>query len=64
MPKAEPEAVTKVTIRIFTRDYSRLQDLFPRQGAAKAIRELVRQYVQKVDRMTPAGPKLEVELDV
>lgn len=66
MPKAEAEDLKKVTLNLFKRDYSRLQDLYPVKGAAAAIRELVRQHIQKVDQRIAGKDlgKMEVELDV
>lgn len=65
MPKAEAESLRKVTLNLFARDYSRLQDLYPVKGAAAAIRELVRQHIQAVEQKIAARTeKLKGELDV
>lgn len=61
MPKAEPEELKKVTLNLFRKDYARLSDLFPQSGAAKAIRAIVRQYLQEFDRRTGEA-KLEVDI--
>lgn len=61
MPKAEAEELKKVTLNMYEKDYVRLGDLFPQSGAAKAIRAIVRQYLQEFDRRTGEA-KLEVDL--
>lgn len=41
--------VTKVTINLFEGDFGRLRDLHPRLGGSLVIRNLVRQYLKRVE---------------
>lgn len=46
------EPLTKVTLNLFSRDYERMQALYPQVGATVAIRTLVHQHVTKVEAKT------------
>jgi len=41
--------VVKVTINLFEGDFGRLRDLHPRLGGSLVIRNLVRQYLRRVE---------------
>lgn len=41
--------VEKVTMNLFTGDAEKLRDFFPRQGASFMVRNLVRNFIRKVE---------------
>lgn len=55
---AEGRDLQKHTLHLFSGDYERLNELFPRVKAAKVIRHLVRNLIKGVE-----GGKPDVEID-
>jgi len=49
MRKREDRAIYKHTLNLYKGDYVRLQDLYPRIGAAKAIRDIVHAHIRKIE---------------
>lgn len=41
--------ITKHTLNLFEGDYQRLQELYPKLGAGRAIREVVRSYLRRLE---------------
>lgn len=66
MKRASAEPLTKVTLNLFSRDYERMQELYPQIGATVAIRALVHQHVTKVEAKTArlVDPTLVNELEI
>ncbi len=61
MPKDEKgRDLQKHTLLLFEGDYARLNDLFPKPKAAKVIRHLVRDLIE---RTQGEKPNVEVDLD-
>lgn len=50
MPKA-PQGLTKIAIRIFDEDLERLKKYYPEIGYNVAIRTLVTQHLNKLDKL-------------
>lgn len=64
--RKESEDLVRVTLNLYERDYERLKELHPTIGAAKAIRQMVRNYLTRLDRQSAAAamvPTLEIELE-
>ena len=57
MSKDRPLKLYKM--RLFEGDFERLQTLFPQKGAGPAIRALVRQFIERVEK---SNKPLEIEL--
>jgi hypothetical protein len=58
----------KVTLNLHREDYERMKALYPTNGAAVAIRALVRQHIQSVDKRLAASrdalvPELDLEVE-
>lgn len=49
MRKREDHPIRKHTLNLFEGDYERLQMLFPKAGAGKIIRTLVRKFIVQVE---------------
>lgn len=57
--------LAKQTLTLFKGDVERLRDLFPRQGASFMIRNLVRQFLRKVEEdASLKTPPLNVSINV
>lgn len=64
--RSNTEPLTKVTLNLFSKDYERLQAMYPQVGATVAIRALVRQHVNRVEAKTSAmidDSGLDIELE-
>lgn len=60
MPKDElGRDLQKHTLHLFAGDFARLGELFPKAGASKVIRHLVRDLIKRTE-----GEKPDVEVDV
>jgi hypothetical protein len=51
--------ITKHTLFLFDGDYARLNELFPQAKAAKVIRKMVRNLIERVE-----GGKPDIEIDI
>lgn len=61
--RLEDRELQKVTMNLFRGDFERLQNLYPRSGAAKVVRLLVQSHIQTIDTKTgprPATMDLEI----
>ena len=47
--RKEIEPLRKITINVFASDYERVAELFPTVGPQRAIRQIVRNFVLKID---------------
>lgn len=47
----------KVTLNLFEGDFGKLQELYPRIGAAKVVRDLVRAHLRKREEPLPELPE-------
>lgn len=57
--------VEKVTLNLFDGDAEKLRDLFPRQGASFMVRNLVRQFLRKVEEDTAQkSSPMNITLDI
>jgi len=56
----EHEELQKHTLHLYRGDYSKLQEMFPNQGAAVVIRKLVRMKLNEIN----ARAKQDVEIKV
>jgi hypothetical protein len=45
MRRSEREPLARHSVKLFAGDFEYLQDLYPRLGAGKVIRELVRKHI-------------------
>ena len=63
MPKAKSD-LEMVAVRLYHGDRERLQRLFPVAGYNKAIRELVRKYLARVDEISSRVEKGKVLIPV
>jgi hypothetical protein len=52
MRRREDLPLQKVTLSLYEGDFNRLRELKPELGAARVIRLLVRQFIQKVEAKT------------
>lgn len=62
MPKSLDD-LQKHTLHLFAGDYARIQALFPKEGAALIIRNMVHAYLKKYDPPVDAK-KIKGEVDV
>lgn len=58
---ANPD-LQKVTLNLFLGDYEKLQLLFPDNGAGPIIRQLVRDFITRVEAAATADATVEVTL--
>jgi len=49
MRRREDRAIQKHTMNLYAGDYPKLQVLYPRIGAAKAIRDIVHAHIRKIE---------------
>jgi hypothetical protein len=57
------EPLVKFETRLYERDLSRLKELYPIAGPSRVVRKLVRNYLDRIDRLAPqAALELEIEL--
>lgn len=56
------DALQKHTLQLFEGDYERIQSLHPELSAASVIRQIIRQYILKLD--PPVELKIKGDLDV
>lgn len=49
MRKKEDHPIQKVTLNLYEGDFQRLATLFPKAGASKIIRTLVRKFIVQVE---------------
>lgn len=61
MRRQEREPLARHSIKLFAGDFEYLQDLYPRLGAGKVIRELVRKHIS-VAKEAAAQKTTTVEL--
>ena len=54
--------VAKVSMTLFAGDAEKLRELFPRQGASFMVRNLVRQFLRKVEEDT-RGPSVDIDIN-
>ena len=63
--RKEVRPLIRVTLNLYEEDYTRMLDLHPNIGAAKAIRQLVHNYLIRVDeRSVQRLETLETEIDL
>lgn len=67
MPRRKSsEPLRRVLIPLYSRDYERLQSVFPDKGVAPAVRALVRGFLTRLDREVEDKvllDELEIEID-
>jgi hypothetical protein len=61
-PTEEREQLQKHTLNLRAGDYAKLEALFPRTKAAKVIRNIISQVVDRAEREVPAA-KVDVDTD-
>lgn len=54
--RREDYPVKKYTVNLFQGDLEALQELFPRAGASRVIRNLVRSFLNKLKSQSPTEP--------
>lgn len=54
--------ITKHTLNLFEGDYQRLQELYPKLGAGRVIRDIVRSHLRRLETEEP--PVLVDHVDV
>lgn len=59
MKRQETRPLQKVTIRLYAGDFERLGCLFPKMGANKAIREILRRKIETIEAKVGPAPELE-----
>lgn len=59
--RSEELPIEKVTIRLYEGDSARLQRLYPKVGASKVIRHLVRHHLRGVDERTEQILQMQAE---
>jgi len=59
---AKNEDLQKVTLNLWRGDYAKLQLLFPDNGAGPVIRELIRDFIARVEAVETAAPDVDVQL--
>jgi hypothetical protein len=65
MRRKEDRPLQKVTLNLFDGDYNQMQSLYPRAGAGKIIRELVRRHLRDNEsRHNRPTSDLAIDLDV
>jgi ribonuclease PH len=65
MRRKEDRPLQKVTLNLFAGDYNQMQALYPRAGAGKIIRELVRRHLRDNEsRHNRPASDLAIDLDV
>jgi hypothetical protein len=58
------EDLEKVTLNLFPGDFQRLGELFPTIGASKALRSILRKYLQDIEaRADINARRVEVDLE-
>lgn len=57
----EREDLTKHTLNLYSGDYLKIQELWPDIGAARVIRQIIRQFLEKLET-TPAH--IDIDLNV
>jgi hypothetical protein len=63
MRRKEDRPLQKVTLNLFDGDYAALQSLYPRPGAGKIIRELVRRHLRDSEAINRPVTELPIDLD-
>lgn len=64
MRKKEDHPIRKHTLNLYEGDYERLSVLFPKAGAGKTIRTLVRKFITQVEdtaQQTAISQPIEIE---
>lgn len=65
MRRREDFPLRKHTLNLFDGDFARLQELHPRLGAAKAVREIVRAHIKRAEeRAAQRATPLETDEDI
>lgn len=62
MRKKEDHPIQKVTLNLYEGDYARIGDLFPRAGASKIIRTLVRKFIHQVEDQAQQSTPEPIEI--
>jgi hypothetical protein len=58
-----PEDLEKVTVRLFKGDMARLAAVYSDLGTNKAVRQLIRAHLNKIDASTKM-PGVDIDLDL
>lgn len=57
------DGLQKHTLNLYEGDYKRIQDYYPEHGAAYVIRELIHQWVERLESKATADNKIPEILD-
>lgn len=52
----------KVTLNLVRGDFDKIKDLFPDNGAGEVIRQLVHDFISRVEAVEQSAPDVEVRL--
>ncbi len=64
MPEIERPEMQKHTLFLYRGDYDKLRALFPENGAAVAIRRLIRNYLNEVEKRGTGRDTVNVEVNL
>jgi hypothetical protein len=64
MKRREDIPISKHTLNLFEGDYQRLQDLYPKLGAGKIVRALVRAHLRKIEERTNQRNTTDLDIDL
>jgi hypothetical protein len=62
--RKEIEPLRKITLNVYEADYARLSELHPTVGPQRAIRQLIRTYIERIDRRVALAKGETYELDI